>query len=145
MLVVLDIFTDYPTRAIDSAVVGSSRMHLSSFVSMPLLVKVMVPKGALVVVSRVITLAIQTLESVRTRCTICSCFSRRIRLGIGLATPSQQSVVLNSMRPTTFLTFSTLSMTDMCRVSPAPTIATLSNPRVHSSLSGYSSITPKIV
>ena len=36
---------------------------------MPLLVKVMAPEGTLVVVSRVITLTIQTLESVRARCT----------------------------------------------------------------------------
>jgi len=52
---------------------------------MPLLVKAMAPKWTLVVVSRVITLAVQTLESVRTRYTICSCLPRRVRLGIGLA------------------------------------------------------------
>jgi len=55
---------------------------------MPLLVKAMAPEGTLVVVSRVIPLAIQTLESMRTRCTSCSHLSRRIRLRIGLATPS---------------------------------------------------------
>jgi len=33
---------------------------------MPLLVKVMTPKGTLVVIRRVVTLAVQTLESVRT-------------------------------------------------------------------------------
>ena len=111
---------------------------------MPLLVKVMVPKGTLVVVSRVVTLAIQTLESVRTRCTSCSSLSRRVRLGIGLATPSQQSVVLNSVRTTTFLTFSALSATGMCRIFPAPTIVTLGHSKVHSSLSDYGSMTPKI-
>ena len=68
--------------------VSLSRAHLSSLVSMPLLVKAMVPKKTLVFISRVVTLAIQTLESVRTRCTICSCLSRRVRLGIGLAIPS---------------------------------------------------------
>ena len=81
---------------------------------MPLLVKAMVPEGTLVVVSRVIPLAVQTLESVRTRYTICSRLSRRVRLGISLAIPSQQSVVLNSVRTTTFLTLSTLSVTGMC-------------------------------
>jgi len=111
---------------------------------MPLLVKVMAPKGILVIVSRVVTLAIQTLECVRTRCTIYSYLFRRIRLGIGLATPSQQSVVLNSIRTTIFLTFSTLSMTGMCRVFPAPAIAILGHSRVYSSLSNHGSMTPKI-
>ena len=133
-----------PTGAIDSAVVSSSRVHLSSLIGMPLLVKAMMPKGTLVVVSRVITLAVQILESVRTRYTSCSCLSRRVRLGIGLATPSQQSIVLNSMRTTTFLTFSALSMTGMCWMSPVPTIATLSNSRMHSSPPDYSSMTLKI-
>ena len=64
--------------------VGSSRVHLSRIISMPLLVKAMVPKGTLVVVSKVVTLAIQTLKSVRTKCTSCSYFSRRVRLGISL-------------------------------------------------------------
>jgi len=125
-------------------VVGLSRAHLSSLVGMLLLIKAMAPEGTLVVVSRVIPLVIQTLESVRARCTSCSSLSRRIRLEIGLVTPSQQSIVLSSMRTITFLTFSALSMTGMCRMSPAPTIATLSNPRVHSSLPDCSSMTPKI-
>ena len=111
---------------------------------MLLLVKVMVPEGTLVVISRVISLAVQILESVRARCTSCSCLPRRVRLGIGLATPSQQSVVLNSMRTTTFLIFSILSMTSICWMFPAPTIATLSDLRVHSSLSDYGSMTLKI-
>ena len=111
---------------------------------MPLLVKVIAPEGTLLVVSRVITLAIQTLESVRTRCTIYSCLPRRVRLGIGLTISSQQSVVLNFMRPTTFLTLSTLSMTSMCWMSLAPTIATLGHSRVHSSPHDCSNMMPKI-
>jgi len=111
---------------------------------MPLLVKAVMPKGTFVVVSSMITLAVQTLESVRTRYTICSCLSRRVRLGIDLAASSQQSVVLNFIRTTTFLTFSTLSTTNMCRVFPVPAIATLGHYRVHSSPSDCSSMTPKI-
>ena len=133
-----------PTGAVDIAVVSSSRAHLSSLISMPLLVKAVTLKGTFVVISSVVTLAVQALESVRARCTSCSRLPRRVRLGIGLTTPSQQSVVLNSMRTTTFLTFSALSATGMCRVSPAPTIATLSNPRIHSSPPDCSSMAPKI-
>ena len=124
--------------------VSLSRAHLSSLVGMPLLVKAVMPEETFVVISRVVPLAVQTLESVRTRYTICSRLPRRVRLGIGLATPSQQSVVLNSMRTTIFLTFSALSITGMYWVSLAPTIATLSDPRVHSSPSDCSSMTPKI-
>jgi len=51
---------------------------------MLLLVKAIAPEKTLVVISRVITLAIQILESVRTRCTSCSSLSKRIRLGISL-------------------------------------------------------------
>ena len=133
-----------PTGAVDSTAVGSSRAHLSSLVSMPLLVKSMAPKWTLVVVSSMVTLAIQTLESVRTRCTICSCLSRRVRLSVSLATPSQQSVVLNSVRTTTFLTLSALSTTGMCWVTPAPAIATLGHSRVHSSPSDCSCVTLKV-
>ena len=111
---------------------------------MPLLVKVMAPEGTLVVVSKVIPLAVQTLESVRTRYTSCSYLPRRVRLRIGLTVPSQQSVVLNSMRTTTFLIFNTLSMTGMCWMSPVPTIVTLSDLRVHSSPPDCSSMMPKI-
>ena len=143
MLVVLDILTT-PTGAVDITVVSSSRAPLSSLVGMPLLVKAVTPKGTFVVVSRVIPLAVQTLESVRTRCTICSYLSRRVRLGIGLVTLSQQSVVLNSVKTTTFLTFGALSATGMCKMFPAPTIVTLSVPRVHSSPSDCGSMTPKI-
>ena len=77
-----------PTGAVDIAVVNLSRAPLSSLVGMPLLVKAVTPKGTFVVVSSMITLAVQTLESVRIRYTICSCLPRRVRLGIGLATPS---------------------------------------------------------
>ena len=111
---------------------------------MPLLVKAVTSKETFVVISRVIPLAVQTLESMRTRYTICSCLSRRVRLEIGLATPSQQSVVLNSMRTTIFLIFSALSMTGMCWMSLALAIATLSNLRVHRSSPDYSSMMPKI-
>jgi len=69
-------------------VVGSFRAHLSSLVGIPLLVKAVTPKGTFVVISSIVTLAVQTLESVRTRYTICSRLPRRVRLGIGLATPS---------------------------------------------------------
>jgi len=69
----------------DIALVGSSRVHLSSLVGMPLLVKAMAPKWTLVVISRVVTPAVQTLESVRTGCTSCSSLSRRVRLSISLA------------------------------------------------------------
>ena len=133
-----------PTGAIDSAVVCSSRAYLSSLIGMPLLVKAMAPKWTLVVISRVVTPVVQTLESVRTGCTSCSNLSRRVGLGIGLATPSQQSVVLNSVRTTTFLTLSALSTTGMCWVIPVPAIVTLSNPRVHSSPSDCSCVMLKV-
>ena len=124
--------------------VGSSRVHLSSLVGMPLLVKAMAPKWTLVVVSSMVTPAVQTLESVRTGCTSCSRLPRRVRLSVSPATPSQEPVVLNSVRTTTFLTLSALSATGMCWVSPVPEIAILGNPRVHSSPSDCSSMTPKV-
>jgi len=133
-----------PTRAINSAVVSSSRVHLSSLASMPLLVKAMALKGTLVVVSRVITLVVQILESVRTGCTSSHRLPRGIRLRICLAAPSQQSVVLYSVRTTTFLIFSALSMTDMCRMSPVLAIVTLGHSKMHSSPSDHGSMTPKI-
>ena len=124
--------------------VCSFRAYLNSLIGMPLLVKAIVLEGTLVIISRVIPFAVQTLESVRTRCTSCSCLPRRVRLGIGLVTPSQQSVVLNSVRTTTFLILSALSMTGMCRMSPALAIAILGHSRVHSSPSDCGSIMPKI-
>ena len=126
-----------PTGAVDIAVVSSSRVHLSNLVGMLLLVKAVTLEGTFVVVSSMVTPAVQTLESVRTGRTSCSSLSR-------LAAPSQQSVVLNSVRTTTFLTLSALSATGMCWVTPAPTIVVLSNPRVHSSPSDCSSMTPKV-
>ncbi len=77
-----------PTGAIDSAVVCSSRTYLSSLIGMPLLVKVIAPEKTLVIISRVIPLAVQTLECVRTRHTSYSHLPRRVRLEIGLATQS---------------------------------------------------------
>jgi len=133
-----------PTKAIDSTVVGSSRVHLSSLVGISLLVKAVAPKWTLVVISSMVTPAVQTLESVRTGRTSCSSLSRRVRLSASLATPSQEPVVLNSVRTTTFLILSTLSMTGMCWVSPVPAVATLSNPRVHSSPSDCSCVTLKV-
>ena len=103
-----------PTGAIGSAAVGSSRVHLSSLVRVPLLVKAMAPKWTFVVISSMVTPAVQTLESVRTGRTSCSGLSRRVGLSVSLATPSQQSVVLNSVRTTTLLTLSALSATGMC-------------------------------
>ena len=64
MLVVLDIFTDYPHWAVDIAVVSLSRAHLSSLVGMSLLVKAMAPEGTLVVVSSMVTLAVQAPSAV---------------------------------------------------------------------------------
>ena len=128
----------------DIAAVGSFRVHLSSLVSMSLLVKAVVPKWTLVVVSSMVTPAVQTLENVRTGHTSCSGLSRRVGLSVSLATPSQEPVVLNSVRTTTLLTLSALSATGMCRVSPAPAIATLGHSRVHSSPSDCSSMTPKV-
>ena len=51
---------------VDSAVICSFRAYLSSLIGMPLLVKAMVPEGTLVVISRVVLLTVQTLESMRT-------------------------------------------------------------------------------
>jgi len=69
-------------------VVGSSRAYLSSLVSMLLLVKVMAPEWTFVVISSMVILTVQTLESVRTGHTSCSSLSRRVRLSVSLATPS---------------------------------------------------------
>ena len=72
------------TKAIGNTVVSSSRAHLSSFVNMLLLVKVIALEKTLVIISKMVTLTVQTLKSVRIECTSCSSLSRRIRLGIGL-------------------------------------------------------------
>jgi len=55
---------------------------------MLLLVKAMALKGTLVVVSRVVTPVVQTLESVGIEHSSYSSLFRRIGLGIGLVTPS---------------------------------------------------------
>jgi len=133
-----------PNEAIHSTVASLSRVHFSSLINMLLLVNMMAPKWTFTVISRVVILTVQTLESVRTRYTSCSCLSRIVRLGIGLATPSQQFVVFNFIRITIFLTFSTLGVTSMYRMSPVPTIATLGNSRMHSSLSDYGNMTTKV-
>jgi len=72
------------TRAIDNTVVSSSRAYLSSFDNMLLLVKVIALEKTLVIISKMVTLTVQTLKSVRIEYTSCSSLSRRIRLGIGL-------------------------------------------------------------
>ena len=76
--------------------VSPSRVHLSSLVSMPLLVKAMALKEILVI-SRVVTPIVQTLESMRIKHSSCSSLSRRVRLSVSLATPSQEPVVLNPL------------------------------------------------
>ena len=73
-------------RASCSAIVSSSRAHLRSLVSMPLLIKVVMLERISVIVSRVIYIAVQALESVRTRCSSYSSLSRRV--SINLAIPS---------------------------------------------------------
>ena len=111
--------------AINSVVVGLSRAHLSSLISIPLLVKVIVLEEIFVIVSRVVILAVQIFESVRVRFTSCSCLPKRVRLGIGLVTSSQQSVVLNSIT-TIFLIFNVLSIIGMSWMSSVSTITILS-------------------
>ena len=132
------------TGVIDNTVVSSSRAYLSSFINMPLLVKVIALEGTLAIISKIVTLTVQTLKSVRTECTSCSSLSRRDRLRIGLTTLSQQSMVLNSVKATTFLIFSALSTTDMCIVFSVPAIVILRNPRVYSSPYDYSIMTSNV-
>ena len=64
---------------------------------MLLLVKAMALKGILVVISRVVTPIVQTLESMRIKHSSCSSLSKRVRLSVSLATPSQEPVVLNPL------------------------------------------------
>jgi len=128
----------------DSTAVGSSRVYFSSLVSMPLLVKAMAPKWTLVVISSMVTPAVQTLESMRTGRSSCSSLPRRVRLSVSLATPSQELVILNSVRTTTLLTPSILSATGMCWVFPVLAIVTLGHSRVHSSPLDHSCVTPKV-
>jgi len=77
--------------------VGLSRVYLSNLVSMSLLIKAMELKQTLVIISSMVFFVVQTLENVRTRCTSSSSLSRRVRLGISLVTPNQESVVLHSV------------------------------------------------
>ena len=102
-----------PTGAIDNVIVSSFKAYLSSLINIPLLVKAIASKGTLAVISRVVNLVVQTLESMRIRYTSYINLSRRVRLGIGLVAPNSQSVVLNFVRTTTFLTFSVLSLCQM--------------------------------
>jgi len=110
----------------------------------PLLVKAVTPEGILGVVSRVLTLAVYTLEGVRAGSTVCRSLSGRVGLGIGLATPSHESVVFHSVWAATFLVLSALSVTGMGWISPAPAVAALGNPRVHCSPPDCSCISPKV-
>ena len=116
---------------LDITVTGTTCAQFSSLVRVPLLVKAVAPEGTLSVVSRVLTLAVETLEGVRAWSTICSSLSRRVGLGIGLAAPSHRSVVFHSVWSTAFLALSALSATCMGWMSPAPAVATLGNPRMH--------------
>jgi len=102
-------------------------------VSLP--VKAVVPEGILDVISRMLTLAVWTLECVRAWSTICSDLSRRVGLEIGLATPSHRSVVFHFVEFTVFLALSALSVTCMGWMSPAPAVATLGNSVGNHSLS----------
>ena len=124
MLVVLNILINYPTRASYSTAVNSFREYLSSLGSMLLLVKVMASEWILVVISSIVLFTVQTIKSVRIIYTSCSGLSRRIKLGIGFTTSSKGSMILHSVWTITFLTFSTLSTTCMCLMSPILEIAT---------------------
>ena len=99
-----------PTRTIDNVMVSSFKAHLSSLINMLLLVKAIAPKGTLVIISRVVTLVVQILESMKTRYTSYSNLSRRVRLRIDLIEPNSQFVVFYFVRTITFLTFSILSL-----------------------------------
>ena len=99
-----------PTRTIDDVIVSSFKAYLSSLINMPLLVKAIAPKRTLIIISKVVTLVVQILESMRTRYTSYNNLSRRIRLRINLIAPNSQSVVFYFVRTITFLTFSILSL-----------------------------------
>jgi len=70
--------------------VSLPKAYLSNFVGMLLLVKAIVTKKILVIVSRVIMviLVVQTLKSMRIGYTSYSSLSKRIRLRIGLTASS---------------------------------------------------------
>ena len=129
---------------LDVVVADTAYAQLSSFIGVPLLVKAVTPEGTLGVVSRVLTLAVYTLEGVRAESTICHSLSKSVGLGIGLAAPSHGSVVFHSVWAATFLALSTLSATDMGWMSPAPAVAALGNPRMHCSPPDCSCISPKV-
>jgi len=99
----------------------------------PLPIRVIALERTLDAVSRVLTLVVYILEDIRTRSTICGCLPRRVGLGVGFVAPSHRPVVFHSVWSTTLLTFSILSMIYVGQMSPAPTVVTLGNSRVHSS------------
>ena len=133
-----------PNRAIDSAIVSLSKVNLSNFVGMLLLVKIIALEGTLVIVNRVVIFIVQILESVRTGYTHCICILGRIKLRISLVISSQEPVVFYSIKIIIFLTFSVLSMTNICRVFLALAIVILSYFRIYSSLSDYHSIVLRV-
>ena len=112
--------------------------------SIPLFVKAMALEWTLIFISSIISFAVQTLKSVETRCTSYSNLSKRIKLRIGLATPSLESVVLYSVQTNILLIFSALSVTSICWISLVLEIMILRNPKIHSSFLDYSSMLPKI-
>jgi len=82
---------------LDVVIAGMTCMQLTSLVKMLLLIKVVVSERILGVISRVLTLAVYTLEGIRARNTICSCLFRRIGLEISFIAPSHRSVVFYSV------------------------------------------------
>jgi len=118
---------------LDTAVISTTCVQLTSLVRVPLPIKAIMLERMLGAVSRVLTLVVYTLEGMRTRSAICSRLPRRIGLGVGFAASSHGPVVFHSVWSTTLLTSSILSMTCVGQMSPAPTVATLGNSRVHSS------------
>ena len=117
----------------DIAVVSTTCVQLNSLVRVPLPIRVIALERTLGAVSRVLTLVVYILEGIRTRSAICGCLPRRVGLGVGFAAPSHRPMVLHSVWSTTLLTLSILIMIYVGQMSPAPTVATLGNSRVHSS------------
>ena len=95
------------SRTLDVTIASTTYAQLSSLVRVLLSVKVVVLERTLDVISRVLTLAVYTLEDVRARSTICSCFSRRVKLRVGFTAPSHGSVVFHFVWSTILLILST--------------------------------------
>jgi len=125
---------------LDVTVAGTTCVQLSSLVEVLLPIKAVALEGTLDVISRVLTLAVYTLEGVRARSTICGCLPRRV----GFVAPSYGSMVFHSIWSTTLLTLSTLSTTCVGWMSPAPAVATLGNSRMHSSPPNCGCVTSKV-